>query len=86
MAVLLDSGGAQPGQTMLVDRELPGEEFVDGQRITAASLFQGEQAAADGRYDFRLRRMTQRLVPGAGKSAIVKGLPSGPMTYFTLGR
>jgi hypothetical protein len=26
------------------------------------------------------------LVPGAGKSAIVNGLPSGPMTYFTLGR
>jgi hypothetical protein len=26
------------------------------------------------------------LVPGAGKSAIVSGLPSGPITYFTLGR
>ena len=24
--------------------------------------------------------------PGAGKSAMVKGLPSGPMTYFALGR
>jgi hypothetical protein len=33
-----------------------------------------------------LRRITHRLVPGAGKSAIVNGLPSGPMTYFTLGR
>jgi hypothetical protein len=33
-----------------------------------------------------LRRMTHRFVPGAGKSAIVNGLPSGPMTYFTLGR
>src|SRR3954471_1010041 len=30
--------------------------------------------------------MTQRLVPGAGRSAIVSGLPSGPMTYFALGR
>jgi hypothetical protein len=30
--------------------------------------------------------MTHRLVPGAGRSAIVNGLPSGPMTYFTLGR
>src|SRR5712692_6334500 len=33
-----------------------------------------------------LRRMTQRFVPGAGKSAIVKGLPSGPITHFGLGR
>src|SRR6185312_4363222 len=30
--------------------------------------------------------MTQRLVPGAGRSAIVSGLPSGPITYLTLGR
>src|SRR5579871_167368 len=33
-----------------------------------------------------LRRMTQRLVPGAGRSAIVSGLPSGPITYLALGR
>src|SRR5437660_7039720 len=33
-----------------------------------------------------LRRMTQRLVPGAGKSAIVSGLPSGPITYLARGR
>jgi hypothetical protein len=26
------------------------------------------------------------LVVGGGKSAMVSGLPSGPMTYFTLGR
>src|SRR6478672_1073701 len=30
--------------------------------------------------------MTQRLVPGAGRSAMVSGLPSGPITYLTLGR
>src|SRR6185312_1872762 len=30
--------------------------------------------------------MTQRLVEGGGRSAIVSGLPSGPMTYLTLGR
>ena len=33
-----------------------------------------------------LRRMTQRFVPGVGKSAIVNGLPSGPITYWVLGR
>jgi hypothetical protein len=30
--------------------------------------------------------MTQRFVPGGGKSVIVSGLPSGPSTYFGLGR
>ena len=29
-----------------------------------------------------LRRMTQRLVLGAGKSVIVSGLPSGPFCAF----
>jgi len=33
-----------------------------------------------------LRRMTHRFVDGGGKSAMVNGLPSGPMTYLTLGR
>jgi hypothetical protein len=34
-----------------------------------------------------LRRITQRFfIPGAGKSVIVNGLPSGPITYFGLGR
>src|SRR4051794_31488779 len=32
-----------------------------------------------------LRRMTQRFVSGGGKSAIVNGPPSGPITYFELG-
>ena len=36
LAVLLDAGGAQPGETMLVDRELPGQEFVHGQGVAAA--------------------------------------------------
>ena len=30
--------------------------------------------------------MTQRLVPGVGKSVIVNGPPSGPVTYVALGR
>jgi hypothetical protein len=47
LAILLDSGGAQPRQTVLIDRKLPGQEFVDRQRVAAASLLKGEQAAAD---------------------------------------
>jgi hypothetical protein len=47
LAVLLDARGAQAGQAMLVDGELPGQEFVDGQRVTAAGFLKGEQAAAN---------------------------------------
>jgi hypothetical protein len=32
-----------------------------------------------------LRSMLQRFMSGAGKSAIVNGLPSGPITYFAVG-
>jgi len=32
-----------------------------------------------------LRSMPQRILPGAGNSAIVNGLPSGPITYFAVG-
>src|SRR5205085_11789667 len=54
LAVLLNARGAQAGQTVLVDRELPGKEFVDGQRVAAAGLLKGEQAAANGSDDFSL--------------------------------
>jgi hypothetical protein len=53
LTVLLNAGRAQSGEAMLVDRELPGEEFIDGQRIPAASFFQRKQAAADCGNDFR---------------------------------
>ena len=47
LAILLDAGGAQSRQTVLVDGKLPGKEFVDGQRVAAASLLEGEQATAN---------------------------------------
>jgi hypothetical protein len=30
LSVLLDTGRAQPGKAVLIDRELPRQEFVDG--------------------------------------------------------
>jgi len=47
LAVLLDAGGAQAGQAMLVDGKLPGQEFVDRQRVAAAGLLEREQPTAD---------------------------------------
>src|SRR5579872_4298991 len=54
LAILLNAGGAQARQAVLVDRILPGEEFLDRQRIAAARLFERKKPAADRGYDFRL--------------------------------
>jgi hypothetical protein len=67
LAVLLDAGGAQSGKAMLIDGKLPGEEFVDGQGVTAASLLEGEQAAADCGNDFGLTADNPPFGPGRGQ-------------------
>src|SRR5580658_3126432 len=54
LPVLLNARRAQAGQAMLVDRVLPGQKFLDGQRVAIARLFERKQAAADRRHDFRL--------------------------------
>ena len=54
LPILLDPGGPQAGQTMLIDGKLPGQEFVNRQRVTAACFLEGKQAAADGGNDFCL--------------------------------
>jgi hypothetical protein len=67
LAILLDARGAQPGKAMLIDGKLPGQEFVDGQRITAASLLKGEQAAADSGNDFGLTANNPPFSAGRGQ-------------------
>jgi hypothetical protein len=67
LTILLDAGGAQSGKAVLIDGKLPGEEFVDGQRITAASLLEGEQAAADCGNDFGLTANYPPFGPGRGQ-------------------
>ena len=52
LAILLDTGGAQARETVLVDRELPGKKFVDRQRVAAACFLEGKKAAADCGNDF----------------------------------
>ena len=54
LAILLDTGGAKPRKAMLIDRKLPGKEFVDGQRVPAAGLLEGEKSATDSGDDFGL--------------------------------
>ena len=54
LPILLDAGGPQASQAMLIDGELPGQKLVHRQRVAAASLLKGEQAAANRGNDFGL--------------------------------
>ena len=67
MAILLDAGGAQSGKAMLIDGKLPGEELVDRQRVAAAGLLKGEQAAANRGNDFGLAADHPPFGPGRGQ-------------------
>src|SRR6185312_6419085 len=48
LAVLLNARGPEAGQSVLVDRLLPAEEFLVGQTIALARLVQRQQPAAHG--------------------------------------
>jgi hypothetical protein len=67
LAILLDSGGAQAGKAVLIDRKLPGKEFVDRQGVAAASFLEGEQAAANRGNDFGLTADDPPFGPGRGQ-------------------
>ena len=54
LAVILQACGAQPWKAVLVDRTLPGQEFIDGQRVSLAGFLDAEETAAHSRYHFRL--------------------------------
>jgi hypothetical protein len=54
LPILLDPRGPQTCQTMLIDGKLPGQEFVDRQRVPAAGFLEGKQTSADRRNDFGL--------------------------------
>jgi len=67
LAILLDPGGAQPRKAVLIDGKLPGQEFVDGQRVAAAGLLKGKQAAANRGNDFGLATDNPSLGSGCGQ-------------------
>src|SRR5436305_1289894 len=52
--VLLDTGRAQSGKSVLIDRHLPAQELVDRQRVAVAGLVERQEAAADGSDDLCL--------------------------------
>jgi hypothetical protein len=67
LPILLDAGGAQARKAMLIDGKLPGQEFVDGQRVAAAGFLEGEQAAAHCGNDFGLTANNPPFGPGRGQ-------------------
>src|SRR5215472_15818602 len=64
LPVLLDTRGAQAREAVPVDRVLPGEEFLDRQRIAAAGFFQRQKSATHGCDDFGLTPNHPALRPG----------------------
>jgi hypothetical protein len=67
LAILLNSCGAQTRKTMLVDGKLPGQEFINGQRVAAAGLLKGEQTAANSGNHFGLPANNPPFGPGRGQ-------------------
>jgi hypothetical protein len=67
LPVLLDTGGTQSGKAVLIDGELPGEELIDCQRVTAAGLLQREQPATDRGNDFSLAANDPSFGTGRGQ-------------------
>src|SRR5260370_21639727 len=67
-------------------------EYRQGRNSSTVRVYRVQASSSESRQPrtaattSALRRITQRFVPGAGRSAIVRGEPSGPMTYLTLGR
>ena len=40
LPILLDAGGAQAGQAMLIDRHLPAQELFGGQRVALTGFLE----------------------------------------------
>jgi hypothetical protein len=51
VTILLNTRGTQPGQSKLIDRDLPTQELIDGERITRACFLERKQATAHRGHD-----------------------------------
>src|SRR5690242_8109656 len=67
-AVLLDAGRAQAGEAVAIDRILPGQEFLDGERVAGAGFLEGEETTAHGRDHLGLA--ADDPAPGVGRRKV----------------
>ena len=63
LAILLNACSAQPGEAVAIDRRPPSEEFLDGERVAAAGLYERQEPAANGCNDFGLAANDPALRP-----------------------
>src|ERR1700755_2037174 len=82
LAILLDAGGAQAREAVLIDRELPGQELVHRQRVTAAGFFQGKQSAANSGDDLGLTANNPPFGAGRGQIRNRQRAAVGPDDIF----
>jgi hypothetical protein len=78
--VLLDASASQSWEAVTIDRTLPGEKFFDGKPVRPHASSSESNPPRTAATTSALRRGTQRFGPDAGRSAIDRGLPSGPIT------
>src|ERR1700752_4872849 len=71
LAILLDARGTQTGETVTVDRILPGEKLLDRQRITRARFLERQKSATNRRHHLRLA--ADDPAPRAGSRQIGDG-------------
>jgi hypothetical protein len=67
LPVLLDARGAQAGQAVLVDGELPAQELLGGQGVTLTGFFKAQETAANGGNNLGLAADNPATSAGRGK-------------------
>jgi hypothetical protein len=67
LAILLNAGGPQTGQTVLIDGKLPRQKFVDRQGVSATGFLKREETAAHCGNDFGFTPNDPPLGTGRGE-------------------
>jgi len=85
MPVLLDARGAQACKPMIADRGLPGEEFLNCQRVALARLLKAEKAAANCGHHFSFAPDHPATGVGGGQIGNCQRAPIGADDIFDAG-
>ncbi len=79
--IVLQAGDAQSVQAVLVEQALPGQELFDRDAVSRVQASSRPiRPARTAATTSALRRLTERLRLGGGRSSGVKGSPAGATT------
>ena len=84
--IVLKARTAQARHTVLLECALPGPVLLLRQLIPQQCLFESDAAVANGDDDRALRRTTQRLVFGGGRSSLIDRSPNAGRSIALLTR